>query len=251
MRDLGDDGPQADPETWDAYQTNPVTYSREAAAPHRSGHGEDVGVTIGWISGSSVLSSSVRAGLHVVGHARTARRARMSGKDLIDRCRAGERDAQRELFERTSTRIYRLLLRMTGDPDDAADLTQETYVKGFQGLDRFDGQSATISTWLYRIAVNEALQFRRRQGVATLKLLALAPNQPTEAQRPRTDVQLDMEEALAELPSDDRALLLLRYQEELDYRDIAEVLECAEGTVASRLNRARERLREILRKSYG
>jgi RNA polymerase sigma-70 factor (ECF subfamily) len=60
-----------------------------------------------------------------------------------------------------------------------------------------------------------------------------------------------MEEALAELPSDDRALLLLRYQEELDYRDIAEVLECAEGTVASRLNRARERLRGILRRSYG
>ena len=174
----------------------------------------------------------------------------MNEKDLIDRCRAGERDAQRELFERTSTRIYRLLRRMTGNPDDAADLTQETYVKGFEGLDRFDGRSA-VTSWLYRIAINEALQFRRRKGVAALKLQALALQQPRETQRPRTDVRLDMEEALVELPSDDRALLLLRYQEELDYRDIAEILGCPEGTVASRLNRARDRLRGILRKSYG
>lgn len=208
-------------------------------------------MTVGWISGSSVLSSTRRVGLHAVGQARTkASKGPVNEKDLIDRCRVGERDAQRELFERTSTRIYRLLLRMTRDPDVAADLTQETYVKGFQGLDRFDGRAA-VTSWLYRIAVNEALQFRRRQGVAALKLQALAPNQPTEVQRPRTDLRLDVEDALAELPSDDRALLLLRYQEELDYRDIAEILGCPEGTVASRLNRARDRLRGILRKSYG
>lgn len=169
---------------------------------------------------------------------------------LIERCRAGERDAQRQLFERTSVRIYRLLLRMTGNPEDAADLTQETYFKGLQRLDQFDGRSA-VASWFYRIAVNEALQFRRRQGIGTVKLQAVAPNQPTEARRPQTDLELDLECALAELPPDDRALLVLRYQEELDYRGIADVLECAEGTVASRLNRARDKLREILRKSYG
>jgi RNA polymerase sigma-70 factor (ECF subfamily) len=139
---------------------------------------------------------------------------------------------------------------MIGNPDDASDLTQETYVKGLQRLDQFDGRSA-VASWFYRIAVNEALQFRRRQRVGTAKLQALAPSRPTEAQRSSTDIRLDLEGALAELPSDDRALLVLRYQEELDYRSIAEVLECAEGTVASRLSRARERLRKILRKSYG
>ncbi len=139
---------------------------------------------------------------------------------------------------------------MTGNPDDASDLTQETYVKGFQRLDQFDGRSA-VASWLYRIAINEALQFRRRQNVGTAKLRALAPNRPTEAHRPTTDLRLDLGHALAELPPDDQAVLLLRYQEELDYRSISEVLQCAEGTVASRLNRARDRLREILRKSYG
>lgn len=170
-------------------------------------------------------------------------------RSLTERCKAGDWDAQRELFERTSVRVYRLLLRMTGNPDDASDLTQETYVKGLERLDQFDGRSA-IASWFYRIAVNEALQFRRRQSVGTVKLQDLAPNRPNEVQRPTTDLRLDLEDALAELPLDDRALLLLRYQEELDYRGIAEVLECAEGTVASRLSRARERLRGILRKSY-
>lgn len=169
---------------------------------------------------------------------------------LVQQCLAGDGEAQRQLYERTSVRIYRLLLRMTGNADDASDLAQETYVKGLQRLDQFDGRSA-VASWFYRIAVNEALQFRRRQGVGTVKLQEIAPTRPTEAERPRTDLRVDLEDALAELPADDRALLLLRYQEELDYRGIAEVLECAEGTVASRLNRARDRLREILRKSYG
>ena len=62
---------------------------------------------------------------------------------------------------------------------------------------------------------------------------------------------MDMEQALSELSADDRTVLLLRYQEGLDYREMAGILECAEGTVASRLNRARDRLRGILRKSYG
>lgn len=171
-------------------------------------------------------------------------------RNLVERCLAGDRDAQRELYEKTCVRIYRLLLRMTGNADDASDLTQETYVKGLKGLDQFDGRSA-VASWFYRIAVNEALQFRRRQGVGTVKLQEIAPIQPTEAARPRTDLRVDLKDALAELPGDDRAVLLLRYQEELDYRAIAGVLDCAEGTVASRLNRARDRLREILRKSYG
>jgi len=171
-------------------------------------------------------------------------------RELIERCRVGDREGQRRLFETTSPKIYRLLIRMTGNPDDAADLTQETYVKGFQRLEQFDGRSA-VMTWLYRIAVNEALQLRRRQGVARFTRPAYASNRASEAQPQRTDLRIDLEGAIANLPADDRALLLLRYQEELDYRDIAEILECAEGTVASRLNRARDRLRELLRKSYG
>ncbi len=206
----------------------------------------------GWMPKTAGFSFVAGPGRrHVVGRAGAgAGCGCVNDRDLIERCRAGEREAQRQLFEQTSVRVYRLLLRMTGNPDDAADLTQESYVNGLQRLDLFDGRSA-VASWFYRIAVNEALQFRRRQSIGTVKLQNLAPNRPNEARQPTTDLRLDLEGALAELPSDDRALLLLRYQEELDYRDIAEVLECAEGTVASRLSRVRERLRKILRKSYG
>lgn len=174
----------------------------------------------------------------------------MTDRDLIQRCREGDREAQRHLYEQTSLRIYRLLLRMTGCPEDASDLTQETFVKGFQRLDQFDERSA-IASWLYRIAVNEALQFRRRRKMSTSKLRELAMSQTDESSSSVCDARLDLDDALAELAHDDRVLLLLRYQEGLDYRDMAEVLECANGTVASRLNRARDRLRGILQKSYG
>jgi len=139
---------------------------------------------------------------------------------------------------------------MTGNAEDAADLTQETYIKGLQRLDQFDGRSA-VASWFYRIAVNEALQFRRRLAIGTSKLQNITPGRPEDGDAPEADLRVDLEDALAELPADDRAVLLLRYQEELDYRDMAEVLECAEGTVASRLSRARDRLRDLLRKSYG
>ena len=197
------------------------------------------------------LTSSFRVGPHGVGQATTkASNARVDTQDFLDRCRAGQRDAQRELFERTSTPVYRLLLRMTGNPDDAMDLTQETYVKGLRALGEFDGRSE-IGTWLHRIAVNQALQFLRRRRSSALKLRELAPSRPTETQEPTTELRLDLDGAMAELPSEDRAVLLLRYQEALDYRHIAEIMECAEGTVASKLNRARDRLREILGNSYG
>lgn len=175
----------------------------------------------------------------------------MNEKALVERCRRGDREAQRELYDRTADRIYRLLLRMTGNPDDAFDLAQETYLKGFARIERFEGRS-TIATWFYRIALNEALQFLRRGKVTRLAAENLNRDEDhRESDTDSTTVQLDVRSALTQVDPADRAILLLRYQEGLDYRAIGEVLECAGGTVASRLSRARDRLREILRASYG
>jgi len=173
----------------------------------------------------------------------------MTEHELLEQCRAGDPQARHEFYTATADRVYRLLLRMTGNADDAFDLAQETYLKAFAAIDRFDGR-ATFATWLYRIAVNEALQFLRsaRQEVARQRDQAL-DDQLDDA----TDVvaiRLDMGGALAALSSEDRAILLLRYQEDLDYRAIAEALGCPGGTVASRLNRARERLRAKLAPGY-
>lgn len=174
----------------------------------------------------------------------------MTEQDLVERCREGDREAQRELYDRTSGPVYRLLLKMTANPDDAFDLAQETYLKAFTRINQFDGRSS-VATWLYRVAVNEALQFLRSAGRTRARLREIAPEQCAGSSIEQSSIRLDMNDALATLPPSDRAMLLLRYQEGLDYRAIAEVVGCASGTVASRLNRARRNLREILRKSYG
>lgn len=173
----------------------------------------------------------------------------MTEQELIQRCRDGDREAQRELYDRTSGRIYRLLFKMTASSDDAFDLAQETYLKAFTRISEFDGRSS-VATWLYRVAVNEALQFLRRASRTRAKLQEIDPESGTESDIERTTVRLDVNDALAAIAPTERAMLLLRYQDGLDYRAIAEVVGCAPGTVASRLNRARRGLRGILQKSY-
>jgi RNA polymerase sigma-70 factor (ECF subfamily) len=168
--------------------------------------------------------------------------------ELIERCREGDREAQHELYARTSQRIYRLLERMTGSADAAFDLAQDTYLRAFTRISQFDGRSA-IATWLYRIAVTEALQFLRRAKRMGAPLAAEAADL-VQPNRHNGIVQLDVRDALAALDPGDRAVLLLRYQEGLDYRAIAQALDCAEGTVGSRLSRARDRIREMLGKDY-
>lgn len=169
---------------------------------------------------------------------------------VLDGCRRGERAAQHELYMRTSERIYRVLLKITRDPERALDLAQETYLKAFSKIAQFDGRSS-LATWLYRIAVNEALYAARRVGVAETANRTLAPPQGTDSTNDDPSAtRLDVAEALARLPESDRAILVLRYQEGLDYVNIAEITGLADGTIASRLNRARQRLRDFLKSGY-
>lgn len=165
--------------------------------------------------------------------------------DLIERCRRGEREAQREVYQLTSSRVFDLLVRMTGGEDHAFDLTQETYLRAFDRIGQFDGRSS-FATWLYRIAVNEALQFLRRGKREAARRGRLVMQEDNRSDSDRAMVRHDVNQALAELEPNDRALLLLRYREELDYRSMAEIIGCAEGTIASRLNRARSKLRSLL-----
>jgi RNA polymerase sigma-70 factor (ECF subfamily) len=138
---------------------------------------------------------------------------------------------------------------MTGNPETALDLAQDTYLRAFTRIEQFDGRSA-FGTWLYRIAVTEALQFLRREKRFRGSLQVDGAEPAVDSSSDQTAERLDVDQALASLEPGDRAILLLRYQEGQSYRAIAEALECEEGTVASRLNRARNRVREILGKGY-
>ena len=203
----------------------------------------------GFSSARTSAQAPDQSGLHYTCGSEGGKALIVTEHDLVQRCREGNREAQRELYDRTSEHIYRLLLKMTTSTDDAFDLTQETYIKAFTRIAQFDGRSS-VATWLYRVAVNEALQFLRRAGQMRAKLQEIVPDDRMESDIEQSTIRLDVNDALALLPPHDRAMLALRYQEGLDYRAIAEVVGCAAGTVASRLNRARQGLRGILQKSY-
>ena len=171
----------------------------------------------------------------------------MTEDQVIAGCRRREREAQRELYARTSERIYRLLLRLTQDPQTAADLMQETYIRAFEHIDGFHGASS-LGTWVYRIAINEAGQYFRRRGRYERALREDFPR-PAETDpggQEAAAIRLDVREALALLPEEERTLIILKYFEGLDYARMAELLDKPPGTIASGLNRARGMLQDLL-----
>jgi len=164
--------------------------------------------------------------------------------DVVASCRQGDRDAQRELFETFQATVYRLTVRMVG-LTDAADVTQQVFLQLFRTIDQFRGESR-FSTWLYRLTVNECLQHIRRRKPAAQFPVGLDIHERLPSHTVQIEQRDLLEQALEKLATDLRAIFLLREVEQLDYAQMADVLEIAEGTVASRLNRARRELRKHL-----
>ena len=163
---------------------------------------------------------------------------------MVSRCQAGERAAQQRLYELCHLRVYRLMLRMVGQ-QDAADLTQQVFLRVFSKIGTFAGQSR-FETWLYRLAVNEALQHLRKGSRWQFKPLSQEPmseQEPHEHQKQNSEL---LEQALARLDTELRSIFVLREVEGLSYREIAEAVDIPEGTVGSRLNRARKELQRHL-----
>lgn len=167
-------------------------------------------------------------------------------QQLISLCRDGNRDAQRRLYDQTADRVYRLIYGMTRSAEDASDLTQEVYLTVFRRLHQFRGD-CSLATWVHRIAVNQVLALARRKRTEARhqRQLAEAAARATAGLRVVED-RSDVLSAMARLDPEDRVVLLLRYHQGLNYAEMADVLHCPGGTVASRLNRARERLRQLL-----
>jgi len=179
---------------------------------------------------------------------------------LVDRARAGEGAAFEARVKRHQAAAFALAYQMVRHREDAQDVAQEAFVRVFRGLRDFQGQAA-FKTWLHRIVVNlalDALRRRSRQPAAAYddarepgdeareEIGAHPGDDPGRALQAREAGEA-IRMALEELPAPQRAALLLREVEGLSYQQIAEVLECAVGTVMSRLHYARRRLRERLR----
>jgi len=176
----------------------------------------------------------------------------LDGNDraLIEACQCGDANAFRTLFEAYQDRVYSIALRYSGDPASAMDIAQDTFLKLLSSIRDFRAE-ANFESWLYRIVVNRCLDHQRkgRRLAPFIEELFDAVSAPAESvlnRILRDEEAGDVQRIVAKLPPEQRIVVILRYTEGLSYEDIARILGCSAGTVASRLNRAHKALERKL-----
>jgi RNA polymerase sigma-70 factor (ECF subfamily) len=202
------------------------------------------------------------AGVATLGDLASAIGARDLEGAIVAELKAGSEDAYAWLIGEFHQPIYSLVYRILTDPVDAADTTQEVFLKVFRGIKHFHGQSS-LKTWIYRIAVHEASNrrrwwFRHKAKETSMEPLDNTPESSSvraalidESQSPfdcaaHEEVRARVERELRRIPEPYRSTVILRDLEDMSYEEIAEVLEISLGTVKSRLTRGREALKRRL-----
>jgi RNA polymerase sigma-70 factor (ECF subfamily) len=205
------------------------------------------------------------AGAATLGNLAGALELRADEASIVAELKAGSEDAYAWLISQFQPPVYNLVYRILNDSADAADTTQEVFLKVFRGMQHFNGASS-LKTWIYRIAVHEASNrrrwwFRHKSRETSMEL---DPGGETDDHGPclkeilvdertspfddmaRAEIRARVENALREVAEPYRTTLVLRDMEELSYEEIAEVMEVSLGTVKSRLTRGREALKKKL-----
>ena len=173
--------------------------------------------------------------------------------EIVRQCRTGDGAAWRELVKRFTPLVYRLALRILGNPVDAADVSQEVFLRIHRSLDSFD-PTRPLTPWVSRIAYNACLKRIGKEKRSVLPpeyqddrdaLRILEPPNP-ESEVLRREAQDYLLEALTQLSAQDRGLLVLRYREGLSDAEVSEATGMPVNTVKTRIFRSRKRLRQIL-----
>lgn len=184
----------------------------------------------------------------------------MTEQELVHSAQKGDTSAFGQLVEAHQSKIYSLCYRMTGNAEDAADLTQEVFLSAWRSLSRFQEQSS-FGTWVYRMATNASIDFlRREKRRQVLSMTMEEDSEERQAQVPderysphrlleQKEARQAVANALAALSPEHRQVLVLREMEGLSYTEMAHLLDLEEGTVKSRLARARLALKDFLQKS--
>lgn len=177
----------------------------------------------------------------------------VSEKKIIEKVLGGDANAFEELVLRYEKTVYNLALRMVGDRDDAFDMTQEAFIKAYGSLSSFRGDSK-FSVWIYRITTNVCLDFLRSKSRKQQVSLTVSdddedaqldipdPSSDPEQQLIKKISMQSVEEGLKTLPDKQRQILVMRELGGMSYAEIGAALSLEEGTVKSRIFRARKRL---------
>jgi RNA polymerase sigma-70 factor (ECF subfamily) len=178
--------------------------------------------------------------------------------DLIAACLEGRTEAFGELVRRYQDRLFNAVSRFLDSAEDAQDVVQEAFLSAYQALDGFKGGSRFF-TWLYRIAMNHAIDLKRRRRVLSpfdplgqedLHPAVVTDNNRPEQQAEQTEEKEKLHRALTKLSVEHRMVLILKDIEGMKYEEMAETLGVRIGTIRSRLHRARTELREILEREH-
>jgi RNA polymerase sigma-70 factor (ECF subfamily) len=177
---------------------------------------------------------------------------------LVEKACAGETAAFRELVERYQKQVYFLARDMTGNHQDAEDLSQDVFIKAYRSLDGFRGD-AKFSSWLYRITVNTCIDKSRKKTLKSMQLeenmddMHITAHHTTGQRSPDPEkmteaslMRLHIEKALKKLTDKERTVFVLRHYRDLKLNEIAEILEINTGTVKSTLFRAIQKLQKLL-----
>ena len=175
---------------------------------------------------------------------------------LVQRAKENDLEAFEEIIKLYEKKVYNLALRYMKNHDDALDVAQEVFIQVYNNLSMFRGE-AQFSTWIYRITYNSCVDMLRKQ-TKTKKNIAISIDDEKfyETQKDKQLLEEEYEKketlefvlkAIDTLPKEQRDVVILRYIKDLSYAQIGEILDIAEGTVKSRLNRARWRIKEIVK----
>lgn len=172
-------------------------------------------------------------------------------QQLISQAKGGNSDALRLIVERYMKQAYNIAYSFMKNHDDAEDIAQDALVRAYRSLNSFRGDSE-FSTWLYRIILNLSLtRLKQKKTKATCELSQIEPNNNLSDDNPnyfsQIDISMHIEKALQQLPTLQRAVVILRHLEGLTTRQVSSILHCSEGTVKTHLFRGLKKLRAMLR----
>jgi RNA polymerase sigma-70 factor (ECF subfamily) len=189
----------------------------------------------------------------------------VSELDLVKQCQTGNTEAFDQLVTRYRTRVFAMIYNMVHNEQDAWDLAQDSFVKAWKSIRRFRGRSS-FYTWIYRIVMNVTIDWLRKKqvkgaGAEFNDAIQLKEIEPASRTLPKADplphermeqseIRARIDNAIAQLSPEHRAVILMKEIEEMQYHEIAEALGCSIGTVMSRLFYARKKLQNLLKDVY-
>lgn len=166
----------------------------------------------------------------------------------------GDKQAYAHIINKYNNRLYATILRMTRDPQQAEDLVQDAFIKVYLQLDKYEEQGS-FSSWFYRVAINHCLdEFRKKRYKMThveMNDAYLSNHQHPEVIFLQQEKNRQLERLIGTLPEDERLIILLRYVNELSYKEISELIDVPLSTVRNKLHRAKIKMRAEVKREGG